>query len=80
MTPEKYFTLTELVHFRRWKRSAVTAFLGRPDRVVPVIHKQPAQLFAASRLMCAELLHLSFRKQRRGQWKAGTVIAHKWIG
>jgi len=61
-----YFTISDLVGTRRWKREAITALLGRPDKVVPGAHKQPAHLYCAARVVLAEEQYRPFRAARRG--------------
>ncbi len=69
-----YFTISELVGRRRWKREAISTLLGRPDKIVPGAHKQPAHLYSATRVLLAEEQYRPFRTARRGR-QARDIVA-----
>jgi hypothetical protein len=77
---DRFYTITELVNVRRWKREAITKFLGRPDQTVPGIHKQPAQLFSVSRVLSAELLYPEYKRAWRKRKNAHLPRLVQWIG
>jgi hypothetical protein len=63
----RFLTVSELVRVRRWKREAIVRLLGKPDRIVPGAHKQPAHLYVEYRVLLAEQQYKPFRSTRRGK-------------
>jgi len=77
---DKFFTVGELVSVRRWKRSEITRLLGRPDRIVPGVHKRPAHLYGVGRVIAAEMLYKPFRGTRRNPNQEVSIVKELLIG
>jgi hypothetical protein len=63
-TANRFFTITELVTIRRWKRELIPQLLGKPDWVIHGAHKNPAQMYASVRVISAEETFSPFRGRR----------------